>query len=432
MTPHVRRTRALVAATLGLALSASAVAVSTPAVANDPKSRSVQAPDVFYPLVGSKQVKDAKSYTASSGFTKIAAPCGSLVRATTPGTAVVIKRTIKGATRYIVRVHTGPGQLWTGSAYLRTASVSSGQIIAAGQKLGTLGRFPSQSACALQFKVHTGSGTVNPTSWLSRHVGDRLPVRKLFNTDGFMVGSFNILGANHTEAGKRKGYAAYPTRLRRAMALLDSRGVDVVGLQEYQKEQHDYAVKAGYNKTWGTYFFDPPGPARDTDNAIKWRRSTMELVDAHTFSVPYFRGNPRAMPAVLLRERSTGRTAWFLNVHNPATSKKRGDHAGWRAKAVAVERQKVIDLRASGRPVFLLGDFNDNEKAFCPLTAGKLRISPNSVPSETCSMPAKYHSIDWIFAAGQVRFSYFLRDRYPALTKIGDHPLILGRAHLQD
>ena len=158
----------------------------------------------------------------------------------------------------------------------------------------------------------------------------------------------------------------------------------------------------------------------------------MELVESQTFSVPYFGGNLRAMPAVLLREKATGRTAWYLNVHNPASSKQRGDHAVWRAQAVAIERQKVVDLRATGRPVFLVGDFNDAEPAFCPLTAGKLMISPNSLPSDTCAFPAKGRSIDWIFAAGQVRFSYFLRDTTTRTSKITDHPIIQTRAHLQD
>ena len=47
----------------------------------------------------------------------------------------------------------------------------------------------------------------------------------------------------------------------------------------------------------------------------------------------------------------------------------------------------MIDLRATGRPVFLTGDFNDRQKAFCPLTANKLSISPNSIPSIACAYP---------------------------------------------
>ena len=81
--------------------------------------------------------------------------------------------------------------------------------------------------------------------------------------------------------------------------------------------------------------------------------------------------------------------------------------------------------------MFLTGDFNDREKAFCPLTAYKLTISPNSIPSTSCVYP-KQSSIDWIFAAGQTRFSYFLRDTYPQRADISDHPIVRARAHLQN
>ena len=111
----------------------------------------------------------------------------------------------------------------------------------------------------------------------------------------------------------------------------------------------------------------------------------MEFVEGSTFDIPYFNGNIRHVPAALLREKSTGRTAYFLNVHNPANV--RGHAATWRAKAIRIERAKVIELRKTGRPVFITGDFNDREKAFCPLTAGKLTISPNSIPSTTCAYP---------------------------------------------
>jgi hypothetical protein len=155
----------------------------------------------------------------------------------------------------------------------------------------------------------------------------------------------------------------------------------------------------------------------------------MEYVEGHTFDIPYFNGNIRHVPAVLLRQKSSGRTAWFLNVHNPANT--RGNAAGWRAKAVQIEKNKIIELRRTGRPVFITGDFNDRQNAFCPLTANKLTISPNSIPSVTCKYPRET-TIDWIFAAGQTRFSYYLRDKSPQTSKISDHPIVITRAHLQN
>lgn len=431
MSPLRRRLRALLTTTLGLAVVLSPLAITSPSAAADPKHRVSSAPEVFFPLVGSGGVKDRKDYTPARGYTRITAPCGKSVRTSTPGTVSVYERTVRGATRYVVRVRTGADSMWAGYSYLSRVSVTDGQLVAAGQRLGRLGQVPGNPGCTLRFKVATGAKPTNASIWLDRYVGKAQPTARLFGSAGFTVSSFNILGANHTAGGGRKGYKTYESRLVRAFRLLDVRGVDVVGLQEYQVKQHDFALRRGYDKKWASYFYKK-GKTRDTDNAILWRRDKFDLVEKHTFNVPYFRGTPRAKPAVLLREKATGRTAWFLNIHNPTSNKKQGNNDRWRAEALRIERQKVIDLRASGRPVLLLGDFNENTKAFCAMTAGKLMISPNSLPSMDCAMPRNFHSIDWIFGAGQVRFTSFAKDMYPFRARINDHPIILARAHLQD
>ena len=425
--------RPALAAALGATLLAAPLTLAGPsgaATTTDPAYRTTTAPHVFYPLTGGASVKDRKTFTSRKATTDITAPCGSAVKTTHPGTARVIERTVKGRTASIVRVYTGTDDLWTSYGYLGSVAVQDGQVLQSGQTLGTLTRHLTTRACALAFGVRRSGTAVNPTTWLTRYVGTPPPVPRLYGTQGIDLVSFNLLGANHTE--NSKVYATYPSRMKRAMALLDERKIDVAGLQEYQKPQAEWFDANGHDDTWGEFYFDPAGKSWDPDNAIIWRRSTMELVESQTFSVPYFYGNLRAMPAVLLREKATGRTAWFVNIHNPASSVARGDHSGFRAQAVAVERQKVVELRATGRPVFLVGDFNDNDLAFCPLTADKLMISPNSQPSATCAMPERYRSIDWIFAAGQVRFSTYLRDLSARDARITDHPIIQTTAHLQD
>ncbi|MEO7351440.1 MAG: endonuclease/exonuclease/phosphatase family protein, partial [Marmoricola sp.] len=204
---------------------------------------------------------------------------------------------------------------------------------------------------------------------------------------------------------------------------------DVVGTQEFQERQYDYFVSRGYSETWGSYYWDPEGKKRDTENLILWRKSTMEFVSGSTYDIPYFGGNIRHVPVVLLREKKSGRTAYFLNVHNPADV--RGPAAKYRAQAIAIEKQKIIDLRATGRPVLITGDFNDRQAAFCPMTADKLTISPNSIPHSTCVYP-RQNSIDWIFAAGQARFSSFTHDKYSQTARVSDHPMVFGRTHLKD
>jgi endonuclease/exonuclease/phosphatase family metal-dependent hydrolase len=240
------------------------------------------------------------------------------------------------------------------------------------------------------------------------------------------VASFNILGASHTSNSSR--YATYPSRMSRAVTLMNQRKLDVVGTQEFQGKQYDYFLSKGHGNDWGACFWNPAGKKRDTENLVLFRKSTMELLDCSTFDIPYFKGNTRHVPAALLKEKATGRTFYMLNVHNPANVY--GNAAKWRAQAIAIEKKKVIDLRATGRPVFITGDFNDRQAAFCPLTANKLMISPNSIPSIACAYP-RQSTIDWIFGAGQVRFSSYLRDMYPKNVKISDHPIVQARAHIQ-
>lgn len=422
---------------LGLALSSLALAPGSASAADDPKNRRTTAPEVAFPLPGTKKVVDKRNYTQNRGFTDISAPCGSTVRSAVPGTATVLTRTMGRSKRYVVRVQTATPGLWVGNAYLSRTSVRTGDVITSGKALGTLGARPGARSCVLQFKVKTATGTVNPSSWLARNVGTPLDPPPVVapapgpdvpnDAPGFTVASFNILGAKHTT--KHPVYATYPSRFRRAMKLLDDRGVDVAGLQEMHREQADFFRSQGYDRTWGIFHYDPPGPAQDTDNAIIYRKSSMELVSGHTFPIPYFFGKDRAMPALRLREKASGKTAWFLNVHNPASSKKRGDHSGHRARAVELERQKVANLRAStGDPVFLTGDFNDNEAAYCPLTSDGLMVTPNSPPGPTdgtCRMIPGFWSIDWIFAAGDVAFTSFARDMWAKEQRINDHPVIL-------
>jgi endonuclease/exonuclease/phosphatase family metal-dependent hydrolase len=421
-----KTTRVLsVVVALGVLATPALVASSTSAATSDPKYRKVSAPNVFYPVKGSKSVKDLKKYSSKNRGTTISAPCHTPVYATHPGTAEV--GSYAGwHSKFAVRVVSGRKGLATKTAYLTKAAVVDGQILQAGQVIGYVGRKSGNTACGVFVSIYNNSKAQNPTSFLNSYVGKKAPITKLFDNSGFNVASFNILGASHTTNSSR--YGSYTSRMPRAVTLMNQRKLDVVGTQEFQGKQYDYFLNKGHGKDWGACFWDPAGSKRDTENLVLYRRSTMELVECKTFDIPYFYGNIRHVPAALLKEKATGRTFYFLNVHNAANV--RGNAAKYRAQAIAIEKQKIIDLRATGRPVFLAGDFNDRQAAFCPLTANKLSISPNSIPSMTCAYP-RQSSIDWIFAAGQVRFSSFLRDMYPKNAKISDHPLVQARAHIQ-
>jgi hypothetical protein len=445
-------TRALVGAlALGVTFAPTLLTGAGHAATTDPKYRKVSPPNVFYPVTGTRKVTDLKNFSTRHRGTDIKAPCWSAVYATHPGTVQVVRST-KWYSPWAVRVVSNAGGLVTTAAYLTKTTVQNGQIVQSGQQIGYVGTLRRGQACKLYFSVVGGGRATNPSSWLNAYVGRPGPVSRLFDTPGFNLASFNVLGASHTPNAR---YGSYQGRLDKAMTLWDSRRLDVIGTQEFQEDTQweRFQARNATTGTWGSCFWDGRNAnhpnAYDTENALLFRNATMELVPwtaeegtlpdggqnndpasgCKNFDIPYFNGNIRHVPVALLKEKATGRTAYFLNVHNPADV--RGDAATYRARAIAIEKQLIVKLRATGRPVFITGDFNDRQAAFCPLTANMLSISPNSIPSMSCRYPAQ-SSIDWIFAAGQTRFSYFIRDTYTQSARISDHPIVITRAHLQN
>ena len=410
---------------LGVMLVPTFTAGSGQAAVVDPKLRKVSAPNVFYPVTGTRAVTDLRTYTARHPNTDIKAPCGVNVYASHPGVVSVLPTVAWG--KVLVRVQSSSTGTTTWYGYLSRAVVVNGQPVQSGQWIGSVGRKPGTSRCQVGFKVTNGATPYNASAWLNYYVGRTPPVGRLFDSPPVTLASFNVLGASHTRSGGRFGTAA--ARMPRELQLINSYRADVVGLQELQDEQKAQLLQLS-GSTFGIFHWRgrPDGPG-DTDNSIIWRNSTMELLDQGTYDIPYFGGNLRHVPWVLLKQKATGRTAYYLNVHNPADVQ--GPAQRWRNQAIAIEKAKIIELRRTGRPVFLTGDFNDRQEAFCPLTANKLSISPNSIPSMTCAYPSP-SSIDWIFAAGQARFSYFVRDTYPQRVSISDHPFVVTRTHLQN
>jgi len=410
-------------------LSTPLVGVTAAHAMKAPEDRDVVAPNVFYPAVARK-AHDLRTSGKRPG-TEIKARCGSKVVAATPGTALVVSSEKSGP--YLVKVVTTAGRLTTFYGYMRSASVTSGQIVQAGQEIGRVGDLGAARFCSLYFAVNNNTGRgVNPSHWLDKRVGKPVPTTSLYGNWGMVVASFNTLGASHTKNSSR--YASYAVRTPKQVTLLrDTYHVDVVGLQEFQTPQRTSFLTASGGQ-YGIYPDDATLAATTgygmTENSIIWNNATMEFVSGELIDVQYFTGT-RKMPVVLLRQRSTGRTAYFMNVHNPASGVGYGDQTAHRRMALATERAKIVALRASGRPVFLTGDFNDRAAAFCPLTAGKLTITPDSIPSMTCAPPPSL-GIDWVFAAGGARFTRYARDWKPKDLKLTDHPIVWTRTHLSE
>jgi hypothetical protein len=412
-----------------LIAGASSGAAVTTQTQTPAATRTSVPPNVTYPLAKGTALTDLKTFRGAAHHgTEIKAPCGTPVRAMHPGTARVLTDQ-KWSGQVLVKVYTTWGRLTTWYGFMRKATVTDNQIVQAGQQLGEVGDLGNAKGCQLHLEVRGDHGKIlrNPTSWLESYVGAPVPDSVIFGNTGFVMASLNVLGATHTEPGGDAGsrYPSYQVRLPKAIAALNYRSVDVAGLQEFQKPQH----KLFLSRAGSTFAAYPATEKTDTENSIVWRKSSFSLVSGATFDVPYFNGSTRHMPYVLLRQRSTGLTAYFINVHNPANTYQYHHQEKWRAQAIQVERKLIIRLRSTGRPVFLTGDLNDREPAFCPLTAGKLMISPNSIPSTDCAPPPTL-GIDWIFAAGQARFSSYTSDWRVKDNAITDHPIVFSRVHI--
>lgn len=240
----------------------------------------------------------------------------------------------------------------------------------------------------------------------------------------FTIASFNALGYGHTApGGNRKGWADGYTRTRWAIRALTGHGVDVVGLQEFQPEQH-----AAFLKNAGGAF----GVHRVGANAVAWRLSAFSFVSATTVTIPYFGGVPTPQPVVRLRSTVSGQEVVVISVHNPADA--RGPAQRLRNIATANETAYVAALRAEKPrvPIFMTGDMNDREEFFCPFTESRVMRAAaggtHTTKNECVYPPTRAHGVDWVFGSKGVTFSGYVVDRSSLVARASDHPLIVAEA----
>jgi len=333
------------------------------------------------------------------------------------------------AGRWLVKVSAGPGRLSTWCGHLQSLSVAPGQTVAAGQPIGEVGALGNATGCHLHFEVHPRGGgiyedPVDPSEWLEKHLSTDVEqvVAEASTSSDFMIATFNVLGHSHTKPGGNKpGWTPSPERMRWAIELFDRYGVAVVGLQEFEPLQKR-ALLAMAGDRYEVY-----SPKGDTANSIAWHRGRFALVDADTFTIPYFEGKPREMPIVRLRDRVTGQDSIFLNVHNPADTKRHPNQARYRREAVRRERATIGSLASRYElPIYFMGDLNARHGVFCTLTAdGILGAAAGGSHHGRCRPPA-YRGIDWIFGARTAWAGHWeVRDSVKG--RVSDHPLVLAQ-----
>ncbi len=428
---------------LGAPGAATAVNASSTVESRSSCVESVDHGAVAFPLPRGTPFRDNRNWGGQGAHwvrmhtgTDLSVACGTPVLAATSG-RVIVRTDQSWSGRWLVQISTGIGQLTTWYAHMRAVTVSPGDTVAAGQKIGEVGSEGNSTGCHLHFEVHPEGGSiyqdsVDPTRWLRENVGRYSGTESgavvaadwASDPEAFTVATFNVLGDSHTSpAGNKPWMASGRARTPGVVRLLEKYGVDVVGLQEFQGPQY----RAFRSQAGGTYdVWSPPG---DTENAIAWRRQRWSLVRSGAFSIPYFDGHPRRMPVLRLRDRATGRESFFVNVHNPADTRRFPRQGRWRDMAVAREGALVRRLtRSTGLPLFLTGDMNDRLKVFCQLAGhASMRASNGGTRGQSCN-PPKRAGIDWVFTAGGSDFSDHTVDSSRAVKSISDHPFVVARA----
>ncbi len=227
----------------------------------------------------------------------------------------------------------------------------------------------------------------------------------------FRMGTFNILGSQHTRGSRR--WAAGTTRAGFTASLIQGYGLDLVGLQEVQDDQLNVlnARLAGFT-VW---------PSRALGNngvrlQIAFRDSMFELVDTASFPT-VFDHQMRPIPVVLLRNRVTGGTFYFMTMHNSPLGM-----VAERARAKAAEIAQIRALLATGRPVIISGDMNEKAPFFCQVGAATGLVAANGGrASGGCVLPPPPVKIDWIMGGGGVSFSGYTLGAGGLVSRASDH-----------
>jgi endonuclease/exonuclease/phosphatase family metal-dependent hydrolase len=241
-------------------------------------------------------------------------------------------------------------------------------------------------------------------------------------TSTFLFGTLNVLGSQHS-AG-RGGFGPGTARAYREASLLRARGIDLIGLQEVQRDQGAVlaAQLPGYT-VWPRESLGPQGYRLQ----MAWNDSRFTLVEgSHT---TYLFDHMRIpLPYALLRDRATGAEFWFVNAHNSPRGLQ-----GERLVSSGIEAHLVQQLKATGHPVLLAGDLNEHATVFCRLAAAAgLKSANGGYYAGGCHYPQGPLRIDWLMGSSDVTFSSYRQDATPRATGESDHYLILADAMVTD
>ncbi|HEX6148593.1 cutinase family protein [Nocardioides sp.] len=242
---------------------------------------------------------------------------------------------------------------------------------------------------------------------------------------GFTLVSFNVLGSNHTSPRKDAGEFS-PARIRSEWSIDHLRSVraGIVGFQELQRDQLGWFTQ-GAGSRYAVWPGDSQG-GRGLQTTIAWRRDVWRRVAQDLVPIPFI-AQTRYMPLVQLQHRATGRKIWVMNIHNAPQ-----DHQSQRNTAVRREIKRLKRVVGRGQPVFLLGDFNERQRAFCEITGKLGLVAPRggSYSGGRCYPPSGKLRVDWIYGSKDVAFSRYREDRTPLVKLMTDHAVLRVRVRV--
>lgn len=233
--------------------------------------------------------------------------------------------------------------------------------------------------------------------------------------DSFRIATFNILGSQHTRGPG--GWGPGVKRARMTVKLIRREGIDVVGMQEVQSDQ--LAVlrrKLAGHTIW-------PGTALGGGGLrlqIAFRNDRFALLRTGKIITAFDRQR-RPVPWVLLRERTTKRKLYVVNLHNSARNL---EHE--RDSATRREIKLVKKLRARGPSVFAIGDTNEHTEWFCKMAARTDLRAPHggSATPKKCTPPPGRMLIDWIMGGGAFDFTDYGWLSGGLVRRASDHNLV--------
>lgn len=269
-------------------------------------------------------------------------------------------------------------------------------------------------------RAQLGNGTL--TSSPAPTEVEPLPPADPAGVTDFRIATVNALGNGHTRPyAHDDSFGPATTRMSWMADQLDNSAIDIMGLQETNADQVWHLLKAARG-TWDVY----PRPEAGDDAAeaaLAWRTSVWELVDATTM-MNQFISKELPRPIVKLRHKVTGKEIYVINVHNAPW-----DYQFKRNKATNVQIAKINELRATGTPVFYVGDMNEKREILCKVLGKTDLVSPFGGAYDdttgTCTNPRSRMRVDWIFGSPEATYSNFEYTRPPLLSLVTDHNMAL-------